>query len=410
MVTIIIALWVTGARNFYFHQDDVISLSMVARDWPRVLVSPNAEHVNSIFFTLLYSEWKLFGLNYPWYLAVSMMIWSGILGFVYKIVKQGTKSSWWGVIAVGALAINRNWGEMVWWVTGQAMMSATLLMLASWWYRLKLDKEKRVKWWESALWGISLILPGLAWGGGLIWPFVALLFWRKANVSWIASTATLAIYLAVAGSSSGLHFSSSSWIDSPLQIILFVAVGLIENVLGRWIFPFRNLAVQQVVLIGALLSWIKWGRAQFKMNRQVIFAWSVSILSLFAYALPRWQFGLGQAMAERYAFAPLIFGVIGITIGLRKLKLTTRRVVIIFGLTIYLMVVGSIGFAKKAESWRERPLQVKEWFEELNSLAPGQCYPSEYLPDFVVEPDLYITEDIWPIFKKNFEPWRACPD
>ena len=416
LIIIFVGLWIFGVRNFYFHQDDVISLAMVAREWPSVMWRANAEHVNVIFFALLYLEWRVFGLNYPGYLAVSLCIWAMILWLVYRIVKGETKSSWYGVMAIGVLAINRNWGEMVWWVTGQAMMGATLLALFSWYYKLYLDKQRRV-WtlWQRVLWGISLILPGLSWGGGLIWPFVVLIFWgweRRGEryriilpEAWLATGLMWGIYRLIAKESVGLHFSPSSWLESPIQIILFVGVGIVENVLGRWVLPIQNLWVENIALILIGWWWVGWGRKSFEMSRKTKFAWGVAILSMVAYAIPRWQFGLGQAMAERYAFQPLIFLVIGIAIGYKKWKISRLRVWGVSLVVIYFMIVGSWGFGKKARTWRERPLQVKAWFGELGQIQRGKCYPNEYLPDFLVEADKFRIDYIWPIFKKNFNPW-----
>lgn len=413
-----LGLWWGGVNNFYFHQDDVIALAMVARQWPSVMLLPNNEHINAIFFALLYFQWKLFGLNYPLYLAVSMIIWAAVLGFVYKIINLITKSGWWATVAIGAIVINRNWGEMVWWVTGQMMMVSTLLILLSFWYKLKLDSKKDFpKWWERVLWGISLILPGLAWGGGLIWPFISILFWGielagwkikiKLPEVWVAGIAMLVIYFAIVGRSIGVNFRMSSWIESPIQILTFVGVGLWENVIGRFVWPFKNLWIKHIVILLVAGSWFKWGHKPMKWSKQVIFAWSMTVLTMLMYSLPRWQFGLGQAMAERYAFQPLIFGVIGIIAGYKEWKLNSNKIIMVTIMVVYLMVVGSIGFVKKVETWRIRPLQVKSWFAELDQWQPGQCYPNDYLPYYLVEQKIWRTEYIWPIFKKNFDPWEG---
>jgi hypothetical protein len=242
-----------------------------------------------------------------------MAMWASILILVYSIVKKESKSKWLATIAVGLLVINRNWGEMIWWVTGQSMLMATLFALMSWWYKLKLDQKDKVQWYLRVLWGVSLIIPGLAWGGGLICPFVVTLFYgwlyknKKVSLklpeAWIASALMLTIYLLIGGKSAGLHFSPLSWFDSPMQIILFVLVGLGENVIGRWLWPFRDLWMRHLILIIVLWWMTLRGFKQMIFSKQAIFMFGVAIVSMLFYAIPRWQFGLPQAMAERYAFS-----------------------------------------------------------------------------------------------------------
>ena len=414
----LVLLYVLGVKEFFFYQDDVISLAMVVSDWPRVLLSPNAEHLNTLTFMLFRAEWFLFGVRYSGYLAVSIGLFAILLGVIYKIVLRETRSGWLATVAAGLLVINRNWGEMLWWVTGQAMLLSTLLSVVSFGWILRLERKRKVEWWERGILLITLILPSLAWGSGLVWPVAVVLGWGWKRIRGKVKVGYLEAYLAVivvflmyyfiARGSVGINFEVASWGKSPAQIFVFVAVLMVENILARWIWPFKNWAVANSLLLiaGIWLFWSGWIK-RIAWRREVIFCFVVAIVTMFGFALPRWQFGLGQAMAERYSFLPLIFGVMGVALGFSKVKWAKREKVGLLGIVIYVTLVGWIGFWKKAESWSIRPKQTREWFNKIESTQQGECLANEYLPKFIVGVDQkrWRTEFVWPLFKKDFEPF-----
>lgn len=418
VVLSLLGLYWLGVREFYFFQDDLISLAMVVRNWPRVLWSPNAEHLNTLTFSLFRLEWSLWGMSYAGFLAVSLGLFGALLWSIYLIILRETSSRWLATMTVGLIVINRNWGEMIWWVTGQAILLATLFSVWSFGWILHLERKKVTWWWERAVLLASLVLPSLCWGSGLVWPVAVFLGWGiwrvggKIRLKYpemlIAIGVVIGLYYAVAHDNMGIHFGVASWLHSPWQIGLFVAIAVFENMLGRWVWPFEGLVVRNLLVAAAGLGIVLSGWSKrFRWSREVVFCAEVIAVTMIGFAIPRWQFGMGQAMAERYGFLPLIFLVMGMALALKHYQWKKQERLIVTAMVVYTILVGWTGFVQKAQSWKVRPQQTKVWLSDLAKTEKEECLANEYLPEFVIgiKSEKWKIDYIWPILKKDFDPF-----
>ena len=127
---------------------------------------------------------------------------------------------------------------------------------------------------------------------------------------------------------------------------------------------------------------------------------SLSILIVYPYVWAgaiRYQFGIKQALAERYAYTPLFFSVILIGLLLKYFFdnkiLTSLKTVFIF--VSLILVFQIINFRKKAVEFEKLPLFTKKYIEELRlKIKNNGTIPDETLPSYINQPlkvsDLYL--------------------
>ncbi len=408
-------LFIDGTQRMFFFQDDIISLGAVVKNWPKVIFTPNNEHLNILYWPLLYLEWKLFRINYSGYLIVSFLLHILVLIFIFLIVKRISKSKWLSWLAAGSVIVNRNWNEIIWWTTGQMIILSVLTILFSFWWLLRLEKKKKIKWTDQLVLIISAILPGLSWGVGLAWaPLLFLgMSWKlkknKLKIKWpeiLFSVILILIpYKIWVGNNIDVNFKIYTWLKNPLRIAFFVLVGLGNNVVGRWLMPIETIKGRIIILFLFSVVLIKskfWKKINLK--REVLFSFFAAIWFYFIFAIPRWQFGIGQAMAERYSYLPLIFLVIGIfgCIQVNKLKRIEKISLTLF--VFLTILLGVIGFQIKSKEWVTRPQKTRFFFNKLDTIKKGNCIQNTFLPDYIVKVDQWKIDHVWPILNKDFNP------
>lgn len=380
-----------GLSRMYFHQDDVDFLIGVARDWPKFLLQPVNEHVVILFMGLYRLEWQLFGTNFAGFLTVSLLLHIANLVLAGWLVFAETKSRFYAFLTGLTLTINNNWNESLWWSTGQMWLLATFFCLISLWW-LSLWREKKITgfWWGLVLM-IILILPGLSWGVGLIWPAIVFLGYgwgagKKSRVSplgygMLASQAGLLLiyrWLSV----SKMEIVQFMQLKRLGQMLIFVVVGISNTVVGRLVFPWENKLVRLLVLFGLLMILVAsiaiWRR---KLTGQARFLLMATVLIYLTYSLGRASFGIGAAMATRYAYLPTFFLVMAVMMILAKINFRWKDRLVL-GLCLYLALSGLAVFNWRVTEWSKRPRQTKEYFALVRRLA-DHCLVDEPLPDFI---------------------------
>lgn len=414
-VACMFGLFLRGSQFSFFHQDDVVELGFVSRwDGANSLLHLNNEHVNLTFWPLLYLEWIFFGVNFQYYLVVNFFLHFLVLFFVFVVTKKQTKSVYWSLLAVFGMSVNANWFAVIWWITGQMIILATLFAVLSYLVLLNIA-DGRDKAFNYFLLFLFSTLPGLSWGVGLSWPLVLLLGHfvdgskksKKVISVLIGSSIFLAtFYFMTVGKNLGVHTNPSTWITSPISIFWFMLVGVSNTLIGRWIFPIEILPLR-VLVLGVLA--ITFSRIVFvtrKNVRRLGFGIWVSVLAFTTYAIPRWRFGIGHAMTNYYAYFPLAFLLISTIDFLSKVKLGKIGNLIVLAIFVLYMPVSLFAFNEKSKNWVSRPIQTRSYFQKINSISNiSKCINDDLLPEFIIPYNkTYKLSYLWPVFKKNFNP------
>ena len=415
-----VMLYRQGIDRVYFHQDDVVELAVVA-DWQgwATLGHMNNEHLNITFWPLLRLQWILFGINFTPYLSFNIFLHLTVLLLIFLITHKLTKSLLWASLSVWGMVINPNWFTVVWWITGQMFFLTTIFALLTYWVILKIKEHPENGFWYFLLFFLAT-LPGLSWGVGLTWPIWPFLIfgvdYLKKRINTIgymlvAAQVTLAlIYFSLVGSNLGVHTDPRQWLTNPLAIINFVAVGISNTLVGRWLWPQENLKIRVACLL-VLLIIILISKVYKKLSdRNVLFGLLVTVGSFVTFAIPRWRFGIGQAMANYYAYFPLPFLLISIAVLLSRVKPMGIKRLLIMAVFLIHIPLSWIGFEEWASEWVVRPQQTKAYFQELDATQPGKCLENRFIPEYIVPQNIWRIDFLWPIFKKDFDPFCKQED
>ncbi len=408
-------LFLQGIQRSYFHQDDVIALAVVAnwQGW-KTLFHLNNEHLNITFWPVLRILWLNFGLNFSVYLAFSMLLHLLVLVLIFIITYKLTKSLLYSSLPVWGMVINPNWFAVIWWIDGQMFILTTISALISYWLILK-TKEHPSNFQYVLVYLISL-LPGLSWGVGLVWPTLPLVVFgidykkkrlnRLGLVLLAAQVSLIGIYKILIGNNLGVNTDPVTWLSNPLAIINFALVGISNTLIGRWLWPQENKAIRIICLFVVLVLFSKIRPIKKLISKDVVFGAIVVIGSFLTYAIPRWKFGIGHAMANYYAYYPLSFLLISFSVFLKKLNPKGLKKTLLLSVFILHIGMSWLGFQDWARGWVVRPGQTKAYFQKLISLQPDECLENVYLPDFIIPQKIWRLDYLWPIFKKG--PFPSC--
>lgn len=404
-----------GISRSFFHQDDVVELGVVARwqGWS-TLAHMNNEHLNITFWPLLYLQWLLFGINYSPYLIINVFLHILVLALIFTITFKQTKSLLWSSLPVWGMVINPNWFTVVWWITGQMFFLSTIFALLSYWILLKIQTNPNQKLLYFFLF-VTSILPGLSWGVGLTWPIWLLLVYgldyktRSINLIGkvlIASQISLVlIYFPLSRATLSVHTDPRTWLSNPLAVVKFAIVGISNTVVGRWLWPVENLKIRVIALAAMALIFIFSKTIKKIFQRNILFGIIVTSGVFLTFAIPRWRFGIGHAMANYYAYFPLPFLLISLSIFFQKVIKSNSQKLIILLIFVLHIPMSWYGFEQWAGDWVIRPQQTRAYFSELNSVQKGECLENIYIPEYIVPQNIWHIDYLWPIFKKDFNPF-----
>lgn len=411
----IVMLWQQGMTRSYFHQDDVVELGVVAdwRGWTTI-GHLNNEHLNITFWPLLHAQWQLFGINFVPYLTLNILFHIAVLGLVFAITHKITKSFLWSSMPVWGMVINANWFTVVWWITGQMFFLATISALLTYWVILKTQENASKRVYYPLLY-LFAILPGLSWGMGLSWPVWPLLIfgidYSKRKINLIGGTLILSqitlmgIYFSLVGSNLGVHTNPRVWLSNPLAILNFTIVGISNTLVGRWLWPPEEFRTRVIFLFIALIIFLAVKPFKKLANKHILLGILMTVGCFVTVAIPRWPFGIGQAMANYYAYFPLPFLLISVAVFLSKMNLVGLKKMIVVSVFLLHIPLSWIGFEDWAGTWVIRPQQTRAYFQELNKIVPGQCIKNRYIPEYIVPQNIWHIDYLWPIFKKDFSPF-----
>lgn len=368
-----------GAQNMYFHQDDLDWLLMAQMPIKEVMAMPVGDHINYLFRLLISTEWRLFGFNFPPYLAVSVMMHSIAIWLVYKLAK--TTSNRVDLAAMTALlfSVNTNWTEVVLWVSGQTISITLIFVLVA-----------LLGIWHRRFAGLTLLLA--SWTSALSLGLLGATLLVYKHMRWKAIGALILvglIYLLRGGVGTQIEVSLR-WVT---HVIVVAGLMPIHTVLGRLLIPFDVLELPRLVIVVGLMVWGLW---KWRSHLMTIWqdSWSKLLLCHIALyylivALGRAQYGIGIMRAERYGYIGLaLILLLGVRI-LRKVDLGRWKWVV-----IAIVCSQIVGLHVRARVYLERPQLLKDLVEEMRAGTVMANEEGEYLPRYVMGVDRLKYSDL----------------
>lgn len=377
VILAMIYLW--GAQNMYFHQDDLDWFLLVKRPWEEVLRYPVGDHVNYLFRLLMYLEWNWFGFNFAPYLAVSTLMHAIVIWLIYVVAKVSSGRKDLAAIAALLFSVNTNWTEVVLWISGQTISITAIFVLWAMigiWRRRGAGFLLMLSSWTSAL---ALGLLGatmltyryLRWWAMGIGFGVAMIYWWRGG-----DGTSLPIDLAWAG-----------------QVVIVSGLMVVNTVIGRLFIPFDRFELIRILVVVALMAYGSWRYRGLMLQiwRDTwsrFLLWQVVIYYLIV-AAGRAQFGVGIMRAERYAYIGLALILILLVRVLREVKLGK------WGWLVGMMVCVQVaGLYIRARGYIERPQQLKSLVETIKQTGGRELNGDDYLPRFVLNDDRLKYRDL----------------
>lgn len=390
----------------YFFQDDIgLLIQHAENNFWQFLILPQAEHFAPLLHFLTYLEFKLFHLNYYGYLSVSLILHFLNLFMLYKILRLLKLNKNLALIVSSLFTVNLTFVEPLLWFSAQGIILANIFIALTFYFWLN----------KSKLAYLFIVFAGFSYstgvGVGIIFGVISLLYGRFIPVYFILGILSYFIGPLIAGEALG---QITPVIRNPLTDFLlysaFVIGGVGRGVYGRLFLP--GFEPRHFEIIKTLLSFLSFAvisglvtkliiSGPKKLSRLLI---SLLVLIIYPYVWAgaiRYQFGIKQALAERYAYTPLFFTVILIGVILKyffdqKIFSSKNLMVVLVSILLFFQI---INFHKKAVEFEKRPLLTKKYIEELQSkIEKNDVIIASPLPDFINQP--LTVSDLYPLISK----------
>lgn len=387
----------------YFFQDDIGLLIQHAKyniwQW---LITPQAEHFAPLLHLLTYFEFKLFNLNFYGYFFVSLILHFLNLLILYKTLRLLKLHKHLSLIVLSLFTVNLTFVEPLLWFSAQGVILTNIFIALTFYFWLK----------NSPLIFVSLIMASFSYstglGLGIIFGFIDLLKGRTNLYFFLIGFISIILGPLIAGSALG---QISPVIRNPVADFLlfsaFVIGGVGRGVIGRLFLPGfepRHFEIIKTILsfipLALITGLIIYLRKKVPKKLMILLL-SLSVLIVYSYVWAgaiRYQFGIKQALAERYAYTPLFFTVILFGLLLKYFfdkKILNSYKIISFSVLI-ILIFQIINFHKKAVEFEIRPLRTKKYIEDLKMrIKTGQQVKDGPLPEFINQP--LKVSDLYPI-------------
>lgn len=390
----------------FFFQDDIgILIQLASIPFPQIIFEPQAERFLPIFRLFSLLEFKLFGLEFTYYVLVAFLIHLLNCFLLWKLSYQIVRNKYFAWIAVSLFAVNLTHVEsLLWWSAHGELLAMTFLATAFFlWYRFVTTDSLRALFLSIPLLLFSGFTYGVGVGLGII--FAAITYIYKSIAK---NNQKLGIFLysgvGIASALSGLVVAKgtqSQFVDPILYIgkyVSFVVAGVSRGVVGRLFFP--GFDPRHFEIIPSLISFLPFllflavyvsvFRNIRTKGKRIVLLLLVMVVYPYLWAgILRAQFGLKQALAERYAYVSLFFFSILFSLLLSKLTrsgyIRSKWVVTTFVASI--LVLQSFVFHLKSVDFEVRPQKTKKYMQELTEVV----YTSDTvinlpLPSYVNQP------------------------
>ena len=405
----------------FFFQDDVgILIQLAATPIWQLVLAPQAEHFVPVFKLFSLVQYKMFALNFPLYVYSAYLIHLLNCFLLYKIANYLFKQRIFALTAVAVFSINITYIEPFFWWAAQGELLAMFFLACAFFFWLNFMERKSQK---SLFISVPLLLfagysYGVGVGAGIVFALISYIY--KGILARSLLVKTMLFFLLTGGISylGGLLVAVHkplpqlvSLMDYFVRFITFVAAGVARGVVGRVFFPGfdpRHFEIFPTVIsfipflifIFLLISMFRNIRTEGKRKMLVIL-----VLMVYPYlwaGVLRAQFGLKQALAERYAYVSLFFFALlfsFLILRLRQLRLLrSKRILVLFLTTI--LILQSAVFFLKAKDFEVRPKLTKLFFENISQVfAKSEVVINLPLPSYINQP--YKNADLAPVLAKH---------
>lgn len=380
----LLGMYLYGYLRMYFHQDDLDWFILANRPLLQVMQTPIGDHVNYVWRLLLKIEWDLFGMNFPPYLVVSVLIHLGVIGLLYKLARLSSGRADLAAMAALLFSINTNWTETILWISGQTITITTLfvllVMVAIW------KKKGELIWLLLASWTSALAMGVL--GATIL--VVRKLRWQTVGVLFGLG----AIYKLWATDGTSIPVSLE-WIAKVASVW---GLMLINSVIGRLLIPFDRLEMVRIGMVSLCMVYGLW-RMRGKLLDIWLDQWSrFLLLQLGIYnlivAVGRAQYGIGIMRSERYTYLGLLLTLLLAVRVMRGVKIGRWG-----WLISIIVIVQGIGLYHRANVYIERPQQLKKLVQEIRQTDTTKINSEAYLPHYVLNDERLKYLDLVPLLK-----------
>ncbi len=375
VIIILVGIYIYGYQQMFFHQDDLDWFILANQPFWGVMSAPIGDHVNFVWRLLLKAEWELFGLYFPLYLAVSVILHGGVIWCLYKLAKLSSGRSDLAAVAAILFTINTNWTETVLWISGQTITITVLFVLLG---MQAIWKKRGETIWLLLASMTSSLAVGLLAGAGVVY--------RRGLIPLVG---VLILFFFVASDGTAVEFGWE-WV----MRVVSVAGGMTINaVIGRFFVPFDRFEGVRIVGVGVLLVYGAWRwRGQLREVWQD--QWSrFLIVQIVIYnlvvALGRAQYGIGIMRAERYTYLGLALFLLLVVRVLRNWQIGKW-----IWIVPVLVLMQGVGFYTRARMYVVRPQQMKQLFVEINEQGRENIKLDQYLPHFVLNDERLKYQDL----------------
>lgn len=389
----LLSVYFWGAKNMYFHQDDLDWFILANQPILEVLQAPIGDHVNYLWRLLLSIEWNLFRLTFAPYLMVSLLLHGGVICLLYKIAYETTKRKDLSAITVVFFALNTNWTEIILWISGQTISITVLLILLAMYCYLR--KKGQV---------ITMMLSGITSALSLGLPIASLLTYgydfakkrlSKVGISAVVTLLMVGCFYFFKGTDGTDIAYSLDWAIKVAEVATLMTV---NTVIGRLLIPFDTYEMLRIGLVvggGVMVLW--------KYRSRLSELWSDTwvrflLIQLFFYnlivAAGRAQFGVGIMRAERYSYLGLALFLLIMVRLLRNTKISKWAWVV-----PAIVALQVIGFCRRATDYIERPQQLKQLMYQVEN-GEDTSHPDKYLPRFVLNDERLKYGDLYGLMER----------
>ncbi len=377
----------------YFFQDD-IGLLIQLKNIPflQFLITPQAEHFAPVLHLLSGIEYRLFGLNFYWYVIAIIIIHIINCTVLYQIIRKITGSMFISLISISFFIINLTYTEpFLWFAANGVILSTLFLGLAFFSWYSYVNNNKLKDFFRSILF---IILSGFSYGVGVavgvIFAVSTFIYRGKVNKKLLNKILVIYIIIGLLSYFVGPLISGSQMEGRIPQIlnpvkdlalyIAFMISGVSRGVVGRIFLP--GFEPRHFEIIMTFISFLPFGiicsiilliliNGKKRKERLLLLILSIFITYPYIWAgFLRSHFGLKQALAERYAYPSIFFFSILIAIIIQRLLnerlIKSKKLLVIFATVI--VTIQSIIYIRNANIFEEKPLKTKKYFNQLTIL------------------------------------------
>lgn len=374
----------------FFFQDDIgVLIQLSTIPFWRFLVTPQAEHFAPLLHILYWISFRLFHLQFTPYVVVILVIHLLNIFLLGKIAYIVTGKKFLTFLAMSLFTIHLTYTEPFLWMSAHGVVLATFFVGSAFlsWYRYSTDKKAKDLIFSLFSLFCASISFGVGVGIGALFAIASLIIRKRIGKS---ASRIIAVYGAVgivsymvgpmiSGSALGKVVGQFYNLQDIFRYASFVIAGVSRGVVGRFFLP--GFEPRHFAIIPTVISFIPFIvicyllfvllRKKKTIQKKLLIVCIIFVFYPYVWAgFLRYQFGLKQALAQRYAYPSLFFFILLLVLLLKSWcgKHLNRYKKIISLVAIMIITVQMIVFISNARQFEIIPLQTQRYFAQLQFL------------------------------------------